>query len=177
MIRIIGNSTERVRIPDLGDTVYYRQVKEYTDQEYESSKDLQRAVSSGRLAKIAVQVASRGSIPEGQVVSGAPAVSERDIRRIVREETSLKDAIPSIVTMLRQEISDLIRQNPAPVQTQQPVPEREFSKFNDPTFAPKVSTEGMTANIKLDSREANTGDVSSALAALRKLQNPNPSST
>ena len=34
MVRVIGNSPELVEIKDLDDVVYYRQVKDFTDQEY-----------------------------------------------------------------------------------------------------------------------------------------------
>lgn len=42
MVRILGNSPERVRIKDLNDVIYYKQQKDYSDQEFEGSKDLQK---------------------------------------------------------------------------------------------------------------------------------------
>jgi len=44
MVSLIGNSPERVAISDPKDVIYYRQVKEYTDQEFDSSRDLKREV-------------------------------------------------------------------------------------------------------------------------------------
>ena len=56
MVRIMGNSTERVMIEDLGDVIYYKQIKEYTDQEFELSKALQREWKKTR--SVAARVAA-----------------------------------------------------------------------------------------------------------------------
>lgn len=153
---------------DLGDTIYYRQVKEYTDQELESSKDLQKAIRDGRLAILNQEASGRGSIPEGHVAVPVQGINAQDLRRIIREESSsrdsLKDVVPVLVDLIRQEFSGLSRQG----SVQQTLTER--STF-DPSFAPNVSTEGMKSNINLESREVNSDDVSLALVALRKLQN------
>jgi len=52
MIKVIGNNHERVRLPDLGDVVYYKQVKVYTDEDYSRSKDLQKKIKDGELTII-----------------------------------------------------------------------------------------------------------------------------
>ena len=52
MVRVLGNSPERVPIEDLNDIIYYKQLKDYTDQEYEKSRDLKRAINNGKLAII-----------------------------------------------------------------------------------------------------------------------------
>jgi hypothetical protein len=49
MVRILGNSTERVPIHDLGDAIYYKQTKAYTDQDFENSKDIKREITKCRL--------------------------------------------------------------------------------------------------------------------------------
>lgn len=54
MVRVIGNSIERVILNDISDVIYYRQQKEYTDQEFARSRDLDRAIKSGKLIKIEV---------------------------------------------------------------------------------------------------------------------------
>jgi len=171
MVRVIGNRSERVRLSDLSDVIYYRQVKEYTDQEFESSRDLQKAVQDGRIAILSREVSARGSIPDGQVAMPAQTgVNAQELRRIIREETtkdSLRDVLPVLADMIRQEISGLNR-GPV-VQTS-----TDLSSFVDPSFAPRISTEGMKANINLESREVKTADLSSALDALRKFKNPNP---
>ena len=175
MIRIIGNSPERVRLIDLSDVIYYRQVKEYSDQEFEASRDLQKAISNGRLAILGKSAEIRGSIPDGQVAVPVQGINLQDVRRIMKEESArdaVREAIPVIVDVIRQEMGSLLRQMP-----QQSQPMGDPATFVDPSFAPNVSTEGMTSNIKLETREIKSGDLSSSLDALRKLQNPNSSST
>lgn len=44
MYIIIGNSPRKVELKDLGDCVYYKQQKIYTDSQYESSEDLKKAI-------------------------------------------------------------------------------------------------------------------------------------
>lgn len=167
MVRIIGNQSERVRLQDLGDVVYYRQVKEYTDQEFESSKDLQKAIRDSQVVVVAREGTNRGSIPEGHVaVPSQNGINAQDLRRIIREETnreSLKDVVPALMDLIRQELSGFSQR----ASFQKSDSEREG--FVEPAFAPDVSTEGMKANINPESREI-TSDVSFALAALRKLK-------
>jgi hypothetical protein len=52
VVRVIGNSIERVILNDISDVIYYRQQKEYTDQEFARSRDLDREIKSGKLIKI-----------------------------------------------------------------------------------------------------------------------------
>jgi hypothetical protein len=44
MYIIIGNSPRKVELKDLGDCVYYKQQKIYTDAQYQSSEDLKKAI-------------------------------------------------------------------------------------------------------------------------------------
>lgn len=44
MYIIIGNSPKRVELKDLGDCVYYKQQKVFTDRQYEKSNDLKSAI-------------------------------------------------------------------------------------------------------------------------------------
>ena len=44
MVWIFGNSHERILIKDLNDAIYFHQKKQYTDQEFEGSRDLQREI-------------------------------------------------------------------------------------------------------------------------------------
>ena len=167
MVRIIGNRPERIRLKDLGDTIFYRQVKEFTDQEFNESKDLQKAVKEGGVIVVNKETASRGSIPDGHVAVPAQGLNVQELRKIIREENnrdSLKDMVPILADLIRQEVSGF------KVQQQIESP----STFIDPAYAPNVSTEGMKANINLESREVKTTDLSSALDALRKFKNPNP---
>ena len=76
MVRILGNSPERVEVKDLNDIIYYRQLKEYIDQEYEKSKDLKREIQKGRLAEIEKLPAHRGSVDAQEKL--ASSVSAKD---------------------------------------------------------------------------------------------------
>lgn len=49
MLHIVGNSARKVEIRDLGDVVYYRQHKVFSDTDYKTSKDLRDAIESGKL--------------------------------------------------------------------------------------------------------------------------------
>lgn len=52
MILVIGNTPQRVELRDLGDCVYYRQQKVFTDSQYAQSQDLQREIRKGSLSII-----------------------------------------------------------------------------------------------------------------------------
>lgn len=52
MIKVSGAVTEIVPIPDLGDKVYYKQEKTYSEAQYHKSLDLQREIQRGRLRVI-----------------------------------------------------------------------------------------------------------------------------
>jgi hypothetical protein len=50
MILVIGNTPQRVLLKDLNDSVYYKQQKVFTDEQYRKSQDLQREVQKGTLS-------------------------------------------------------------------------------------------------------------------------------
>lgn len=52
MIKVSGAVTEIVPIPDLGDRVYYRQEKTFSEEQYHKSLDLQKEIQRGRLRVI-----------------------------------------------------------------------------------------------------------------------------
>jgi len=49
MLHVIGNTPQRVELKDLGDYVYYKQQKVFTDAQYNRSQDLQREIQKGSL--------------------------------------------------------------------------------------------------------------------------------
>ena len=179
MVRVLGNSMERVPIRDLGDVIYYKQSKDYTDEEFESSKDLKREINKGNLIKLS-QYKSPRNASDGNGQSGG--LSMNDVRQAVKEaiaqnpsaaqepeKESLSDAlkglIPSLIDTMRREISSLAgRMGPA-------AEARKYKEYVDPKYIPDVSTDGMTSNIKIESKETSGDDISSNLDALRNLQN------
>lgn len=52
MILVIGNDPQRVDLNDLGDFVYFKQQKFFSDAQYARSTDLRKALKSGRLTKL-----------------------------------------------------------------------------------------------------------------------------
>ena len=182
MWRIIGSSPERVRIPDMGDVIYYRQMKDYSDQDYDSSRDLQRAIQRGALT-VMEHTATPKSISGSQTapmytVMKDTHVDMEAIKQAIRDAMpenksigdSLRDMIPSIVNMVRQEISSAImtmrpaeRGAIAPQAVQEP-------EFVGPEYVPTVTTEGMTSNINIEAKESSGSDVASNLGLLRKLR-------
>jgi hypothetical protein len=49
MILVIGNTPQKVELKDLGDYIYYKQQKIFTDSQYNRSQDLQREIQKGSL--------------------------------------------------------------------------------------------------------------------------------
>lgn len=180
MVRILGNSLERVRIRDLGDVIYYKQEKDYTDQEYESSKDLKKEVKKGNLTILERHKTPRSSAERGgngsvSIKQNAPKVDLEDIKTAVREVLpqeqgmSLKGLIPTLVDSLRQEFSSIVGSR-GPSGPSPEVPSAKTTEFRDPSFIPSIDTSGMKSSITVDKREASGGDTASSLEALRKLR-------
>ena len=175
MIRVLGNSSERVPIKDLNDCIYYKQLKEYSDQEYESSNDLKQAIASGKIVKLEQANSLRGS-GQGQIGSSS-GLSVNDLKTVLREmlpkgdggasgddvRGAIRDMAPMIVDMVRQEVSKIT------VQRTGPGPQRD-STFMNPEYVPTVSTEGMISNIEAKQTEKSGSEANEALEALRKLQ-------
>ncbi len=92
MVRVLGNSAERVKIPDLNDVIYYRQQKEYTDQEYEDSRDLKKEIGKGRITllercqSLKMQPQTMTEASTIKVVS--PTISQEDVKKAVAEVLS-----------------------------------------------------------------------------------------
>ena len=182
MWRIMGSSPERVKITDLGDVIYYRQIKDYSDQDYEVSKDLQKAVQRG-FVTVMEHSATPKSIGSPQthlvtVNNSAPAVDMEAIKQAMREvmplesktqslSDSLREIVPSIVDMIRQEISSAMSIT-RPVQEDRET--RQLEGFIGPEYVPTVTTEGMTSNITIEAKETSGSDISNNLGLLRKLK-------
>lgn len=183
MIRVLGNSPERVEIKDLNDIVYYKQVKDYTDQEYENSRDLKRAINTGKLAILEQNKSLRGSVERDntQVNNSTPSLTIADLKAVFKElipeinksnpENMIKDAIrdmaPLIVDMIRQEVSKLSISS-----TVTEGKEAGKSKFISPEYIPDINIDRFTGNIGADERESKE-DMSDSLKALRALKNKN----
>jgi len=182
MVRILGSSSERVVINDLNDVIYYRQLKEYTDQEFQASRDLQRARQEGRITVLEQTPAPRGSVGSGDApspVSSNSGISVTDLRAVLREilpeigggsvsgadiKGAVRDIAPMIVEMVRQEVSKIS------ISGGVRAPVTSTPDFRGPEYVPSVSTEGMVGNIEVKSTEVSAAGVGDSLAALRRLK-------
>ena len=182
MWRVMGSSPERVRIMDIGDVIYYRQIKDYSDQVYEGSRDLQRAVQRGKIT-IVEHSSTPVSIntPQGNssltINNSSGPVDLESLKQAIREvlpdtkknTESLRDIIPSIVDMVRQEVSSVL--NSAKISGSVSSSEKiQRSEFMGPEYIPTVNSDGMVSNISVESKKVSGSDVSSNLDLLRKLK-------
>jgi len=173
MVRVLGNSSERVVLHDLKDVIYYRQTKEYSDQEYETSRDLQRALAQNRLILLERQNSIRGSVERvtggvdvGQEIRAAlremmPSQPDVDVKSVARE------IAPVVAEIVRQELSRL----PVQVATGSGnVPAAGVSSFIGPEYVPTVTTEGMVSNVEAKTTETSSEGTEDALAILRRMK-------
>lgn len=63
MIKVIGASPDRVLLKDLGDVIYYKQEKVFSDSQYERSRELRREIKQGHLV-IVQKSEDKNSLPE-----------------------------------------------------------------------------------------------------------------
>jgi len=88
MVWVFGNSSERINIKDLNDVLYFRQKKQYTDQEFASSKDLQREIKAGRIVKLEHSPDIKVALPDNimlQQTTVTSKVDTQEIRRVIAE--------------------------------------------------------------------------------------------
>ncbi|MBW2006364.1 MAG: hypothetical protein JRI72_17555 [Deltaproteobacteria bacterium] len=167
MVRIIGNSPERVKITDLGDVIYYRQEKDYTDQEYEQSKDLQKELKKGNVVKLeefqSARSAGGGNNGSVTIKQEASPVSLQDIKQAIREALPRNDnASSGFINTVRQEMSS--------VMSHVGMSRKPKKSYQDPAYIPDVSTDGMVANIEVKEKEVSGNSMGSALEALKRMK-------
>jgi hypothetical protein len=129
MVRVFGNSPERVKIPDLNDVIYYHQQKEYTDQEYENSRDLKKEINKGRITLLEqFKNVKMESVVVKQVMP--QAISQDDIKKAVSEVLSnFKSGQNRIDTQdVKDAISDVLGKMPI-VQETKAIDAKEIKKL------------------------------------------------
>jgi hypothetical protein len=183
MVWILGNSHERVAIKDLNDVIYYRQKKQYTDQEFEGSRDLQREIQKGRIIKLEHVPEIKGSLPDNlseranqSVLSSSLELSEikRVITEVVSEQQSGVD-IKELVTNLVPMIAEAVRQEVSKIQVnvgsvEQVVQKVSQTTFRDPGYIPDINTEGLKSNINIESQSISGQGMANSLELLKKLR-------
>jgi hypothetical protein len=177
----MGNSPERRKIKDLGDVIYYKQKKDYTDQEFSDSLDLQREIQAGkillleRLEPIKVTSADTGLKSEdiksavADALSRLPkpeTVSIEDIKRLI-QETLGNQSQPENIALL---IAETIRRELSGI-SQLGIPKVTVTEpsFVGSEYVPTVTTENMKSSIKAAEQTTKGDDVSNSLEQLRKL--------
>lgn len=182
MVWVFGNSHERVAIKDLNDAIYFRQKKQYSDQEFESSKDLQREIQKGRIIKLEHLPEIKGSMPENlgesQQQTRNYSIDLSEIRRVITEVVSEQKSegldIKGLVTNLVPIIAETVRQEVSKISvvqgSSQAVGDQvKTSTFVGPEYVPEISSKGMKSNIEIQGQQVEGGGVSDSLNALRNL--------
>lgn len=165
MVRVLGNSPERVMINDLSDVIYYRQKKEYTDQDFGKSKDLQREINAGRILIIDTH-SVRSSIPE--VVGAEPArqaqsLNLNELKKVVsdaitEQRQDVGDLVPLLISAMRQEMSGIVQR-----------PVVQTKTIDDPTYVPEIiKLDNLKSNIVVESIQTEE-NLTDSLDALKKL--------
>jgi hypothetical protein len=168
MIQVLGNSPERVVINDLGDVVYFRQKKEYTDQEFNNSKDLQRAISERRLLQIETH-SVRSSLPEtvgAEPLRQATSLNLNEIKRVVsdaltEQKQDVGNLVPMLISALRQEMAGMIVQRPGLIEPKK--------SYDEPIYVPEIKMNNLKSNINIESKQVE-GNLSDSLEALKNLR-------
>ena len=173
MITVLGSSHEKVELKDLGDTIYYHQKKTYTDQQFESSRDLRREISSGRLTKLKEFSTSSNTVTDIQSKAAQvsnTSLSIHDIKAAMKESmTTVTDMFPMMLSMIKQEITD--RLSSITVSGSVTGSSTRASSFVGPEYIPDVNTEGMVVgNIKAEEKQVSGAGMDDALAALKNMK-------
>lgn len=179
MIRVMGNSTERVQLKDLNDVLYYKQIKEFSDSDVVASKDLNREIKAGRVIQLEKNDALRGSefIKMG-IMPQSSTITVNDLRKVLKEflphmmgnngssdiKQAVKEIAPIIAEMVRQEISK------SSIQSSKKDAEKIEGAMQDLSYVPDVTTEGMISKVRAKETAVSGDSAQDALAALRKLR-------
>ena len=175
MITIIGTSFEKILIKDLNDTIYYRQKKNYTDQQYEQSRDLQKEIRKGRITIYSSSSALANSEPDTmtEVKTQSSGPSLQEIRTIVKDSvsssvSSIKDMFPMMVDMVRKEISEKL--SSITISGGNIISSGKKSTFKGPNYIPSINTDDLKSNVIAEKREVSGNSLSEGLAALKRLK-------
>jgi hypothetical protein len=179
MVWVFGNSYERVPIKDLNDVIYFRQKKQYSDQEFEGSKDLQREIQKGRIIKLEHLPEVKGSLPEnlGISISNSSRSDITEIRRVITEVmlgqqksegVDFKDLAVNLIPV----IAETVRQEVLRIQVSAMGQTKINSELQieDLKYVPKVEVADFKSNIKIEGQAIEGQDVSDSLKMLKRLQ-------
>lgn len=101
MVSVRGMSFRVVTIPDLGDRIYYNQIKQFSEQQVSFSANLREAIAEGRVAIL------EGHVPP--VVNQSIKIETIGLQQVVEE---LKEEI--------QNLSSKVQEAPSPLRVVEP---------------------------------------------------------
>jgi len=178
MVWVFGNSSERIIIKDLNDVLYYRQKKQYTDTEFESSKDLQREIQKGRVIKLEHSPEVKSSLPDSIIPNSTPkivtpTIDMSEVKRVIAEVISEQKTggtdLKNLALILIPVIAETVRQEVSKVQIAQTGPGTQQVQFEDPKYIPEVKIGELKSNINIEGKAVEGSGVSDSLEALKRL--------
>jgi len=112
MILVIGNTPKKVELKDLGDCVYYKQKKNFSEAQYRQSSDLRRELKNGTLSIVGRKNEKEGDFDIPDFMPDDPVKVERTV---VKQEVQQ----PVIEALLNKigSLEDTIKNNSAPVES------------------------------------------------------------
>lgn len=97
MIKVIGNSPQKITIPDIQEVIYYKQVKIFSEDEYKGSKDLQRKIQQGLLTIVDKSKEQRSSfIPPTSVRVVTSGQEKNDVEDLMTYIKSLESKLDNL---------------------------------------------------------------------------------
>lgn len=106
MIKVIGNSPQKITIPDLQEVIYYKQVKIFSEDEYKGSKDLQKKIQQGLLTIVDESQEQRSTY--------IPPTSVRVITSSQERKNNDVEDLMSYVKSLESKLDNLQQASPPP---------------------------------------------------------------
>ena len=110
MILVIGNTPKKVELKDLGDCVYYKQKKNFSEAQYRQSDDLRREIKNGTLSIIGRKNEKEGDFDLPDFMSDDPVRVEKTV---IKQEVQ-QPVIEALLLKIGS-LEETIRNNPVPV--------------------------------------------------------------
>jgi len=115
MILVIGNTPQKVELKDLGDYIYYKQQKIFTDAQYNRSQDLQREIQKGSLTILKRADDKSGSFDIPSVgyssvsADKSPVMDFSKLDTLLERINSLEESINAKSTLSPEAHNDVIK--------------------------------------------------------------------
>jgi hypothetical protein len=157
MYLVIGNTPQKVELKDLGDYVYYKQQKIFTEAQYTRSQDLQREIQKGSLTILKKTEEKTGSFEVPSVSITQPAPITNPVIDTTGKLDTLLERIQGLESAVREKNGATIEKAPTAPQPDQ----SDFIKI----LTDKISR--LEAALSGKGRES---DLSTLHSAIKKLE-------